>query len=80
MLPLQNAMRKPSSFSKVCGVLNVGMFFVTAIYVSFGFMGYLKFGEAVEGSLPLNLPIKDMYVIVECLVETLVHLSFLLLF
>jgi proton-coupled amino acid transporter len=65
VLPLQNAMRKPTNFSKVCGVLNVGMVVVTTIFVCFGFMGYLKFGEAVEGSLSLNLPIEDKYVFVK---------------
>jgi solute carrier family 36 (proton-coupled amino acid transporter) len=60
VLPLQNAMRKPQSFSKVLGVLNVGMVFVTAIYISFGAIGYWKYGEDTEGSLTLNLPTNEM--------------------
>lgn len=60
VLPLQNAMRKPQNFSKLLGVLNVGMVFVTGIYISFGFMGYWKYGEETEGSLTLNLPTDEM--------------------
>jgi solute carrier family 36 (proton-coupled amino acid transporter) len=60
VLPLQNAMRKPQSFSKVLGVLNVGMVFVTGIFISFGAIGYWKYGEDTEGSLTLNLPTNEM--------------------
>jgi solute carrier family 36 (proton-coupled amino acid transporter) len=60
VLPLQNAMKKPENFSAVVGVLNVGMVFVTGIYVSFGAIGYWKYGEATEGSLTLNLPTDEV--------------------
>lgn len=49
-------MRNPKQFSTVFGVLNVGMVIVTSLIILTGFMGYLKFGEAVRGSLTLNLP------------------------
>lgn len=60
VLPLQNAMKKPEDFSKPFGVLNVGMVFVTGIYVVVGFIGYWKYGSQVEGSLTLNLPTEEM--------------------
>lgn len=60
VLPLQNAMKNPSNFTRFFGVLNVGMVFVTAIYVSFGAIGYWKYGDATEGSLTLNLPTDEM--------------------
>lgn len=60
VLPLQNAMKKPQQFSKLYGVLNVGMVIVTAIYISFGAIGYWKYGEDTEGSLTLNLPTNEM--------------------
>lgn len=60
VLPLQNAMKKPESFSKLCGVLNIGMFIVTGIFISFGAIGYWKFGEETQGSLTLNLPTDEM--------------------
>jgi solute carrier family 36 (proton-coupled amino acid transporter) len=60
VLPLQNAMKKPEDFSKPFGVLNIGMIFVTGIYVVVGFVGYWKYGSKVEGSLTLNLPTEEM--------------------
>lgn len=53
-------MKKPSNFSNTFGVLNVGMCLITAIFVSFGFIGYLKYGENTKGSLTLNLPEDQM--------------------
>ena len=61
VLPLQNEMKNPHDFRKYTGVLNVGMAIVTTIFTSFGFIGYLKYGEDVEGSLSLNLPPNEMY-------------------
>lgn len=60
VLPLQNSMKKPHSFSKKFGVLNVGMVFVTAIYITFGAIGYWKYGENTQDSLTLNLPTNEM--------------------
>lgn len=60
VLPLQNAMENPKSFSRYLGVLNVGMVFITGIFISFGAIGYWKYGEDTEGSLTLNLPTDEM--------------------
>lgn len=49
-------MKNPKQFSTMFGVLNVGMVIVTSLIMLTGFMGYLKFGDAVLGSLTLNLP------------------------
>lgn len=56
-------MKKPKQFSTVFGVLNVSMSIVTILVIVTGFMGYLKFGDAVRGSLTLNLPEDFLYVI-----------------
>ncbi|KAJ6637549.1 Proton-coupled amino acid transporter-like protein [Pseudolycoriella hygida] len=56
VLPLKNAMKKPEQFGSAFGVLNVGMILTTLLYTSFGFFGYLKFGDNVAGSVTLNLP------------------------
>lgn len=53
-------MRKPQLFGKPLGVLNVGMTFVTFLYVVVGFLSYLQYGEGIEGSVTLNLPQSDM--------------------
>lgn len=56
VLPLEQEMKNPKQFSTVFGVLNVGMVIVTTLIILTGFMGYLKFGDDVRGSLTLNLP------------------------
>ncbi|KFB42520.1 AGAP000540-PA-like protein [Anopheles sinensis] len=60
VLPLQNEMKNPNDFRKPFGVLNLGMVFIVALFTVFGFIGYLKWGEAVEGSMTLNLPDNEM--------------------
>lgn len=60
MLPLKNAMREPKKFGKSFGVLNIGITIVTALFISFGFLGYWKWGNDVQGSLTLNLPQGEM--------------------
>ncbi|ENN75522.1 proton-coupled amino acid transporter-like protein pathetic [Dendroctonus ponderosae] len=56
VMPLENHMASPQSFTGLCGVLNQGMSFVTLIYVLLGFFGYLRYGDATEGSITYNLP------------------------
>uniref|UniRef100_A0A182JDX4 Amino acid transporter transmembrane domain-containing protein n=1 Tax=Anopheles atroparvus TaxID=41427 RepID=A0A182JDX4_ANOAO len=60
VLPLKNAMRKPRDFSRPLGVLNMGMTVVTLLFTTTGFLGYLKWGDTVQGSLTLNLPEGDL--------------------
>ena len=48
-------MKNPEDFGGWNGVLNKGMTVVIAAYVVIGFFGYLKYGEAVKGSVTLNL-------------------------
>ncbi|XP_014092331.1 proton-coupled amino acid transporter 1 isoform X2 [Bactrocera oleae] len=55
VLPLRNAMRKPSDFASTMGVLNMGMTLVTFMFLFAGILGYLKWGDGVGGSLTLNL-------------------------
>ncbi|XP_076645511.1 proton-coupled amino acid transporter 2 isoform X2 [Halictus rubicundus] len=60
VLPLKNEMKKPSNFNKPLGVLNVGMVIVGAMFVGMGFISYLKYGDAVAGSVTLNLETKEV--------------------
>lgn len=53
-------MKEPKKFSTTFGVLNVGMVIVTCLLTAVGFLGYLKWGEEVEGSLTLNFPEGEM--------------------
>lgn len=60
VLPLKNEMKKPKNFDRPLGVLNVGMIIVSGMFVAIGFLAYLKYGQAVEGSVTLNLPKKEL--------------------
>ena len=55
-MPLENNMKTPQHFTGLCGVLNQGMSSVTLVYILLGFLGYLKYGDVVLGSVTLNLP------------------------
>ncbi|XP_067003603.2 proton-coupled amino acid transporter-like protein pathetic isoform X2 [Anabrus simplex] len=60
VLPLQEQMKKPTQFTARFGVLNVGMVIVAALFVTMGFLGYLKYGDGIMGSITLNLPDHDV--------------------
>ncbi|XP_068974164.1 proton-coupled amino acid transporter-like protein CG1139 isoform X2 [Bombus flavifrons] len=75
VLPLKNEMKKPSNFSKPLGVLNVGMVIVGGMFVAMGFVSYLKYGDAVAGSVTLNLQSKE--VLPQC-IQVAISLSILL--
>ncbi|CAA9993169.1 unnamed protein product [Nesidiocoris tenuis] len=55
VIPLKNEMKEQSKFAKPLGVLNIGMGIIMSILISMGTIGYWKYGDAVEGSLSLNL-------------------------
>ncbi|KAL0852335.1 hypothetical protein ABMA28_000538 [Loxostege sticticalis] len=56
VMPLENNMKTPTHFIGCPGVLNTGMFFVVSMYAFVGFTGYLKYGDATQSSITLNLP------------------------
>ncbi|XP_019820830.1 proton-coupled amino acid transporter 2 [Bos indicus] len=53
VLPLENKMKDARRFPVI---LSLGMSIVTALYVSVGSLGYLRFGDDVKASITLNLP------------------------
>lgn len=55
VLPLENNLKSPEDFAGCLGVLNSGMTIVAILYTAVGFFGYLKYGDAVKGSITLNL-------------------------
>ncbi|XP_015435823.1 PREDICTED: proton-coupled amino acid transporter 1 [Dufourea novaeangliae] len=55
IMPLENEMKKPKSFIKTFGVLNIGMGTIVTIYTALGFFGYIRYGSTVEGSITLSL-------------------------
>ena len=58
VLPLKNSMNEPEKFGRV---LNFGMTVVTIMYISLGVVGFVTFGEAICGSITLNLPEVRLY-------------------
>lgn len=56
VIALENNMEQPKSFGGTCGVLNIGMVIVTAMYAFVGFFGYIKYGPESKDSITLSLP------------------------
>lgn len=50
-------MRDKRELRGLTGVLNTSMVIVTCLYIAVAFFGYLKYGEDVQGSITLNLPV-----------------------
>ncbi|ETN64851.1 amino acid transporter [Anopheles darlingi] len=81
VLPLQNEMRRPVDFGRTFGVLNVGMVFIVTLFTVFGFVGYLRWGDEVQGSMTLNLPDNELLAEgVKMMIATGVLLGFALQF
>lgn len=62
-MPLENEMRTPKSFGGNFGVLNRSMVLIIFLYVGMGLFGYLKYGPEIKGSITLNLPQDELYVL-----------------
>jgi len=60
MIPLENNMANPRHFLGGCGILNRGMSMVSMIYLMIGFLGYLKYGSDIRGTISLNLPNEEL--------------------
>lgn len=54
-MPLENEMKTPKSFGGPVGILNIGMGSIIFLYIGMGFLGYLAYGDLVQGSITLDL-------------------------
>ncbi len=52
VLPLENKMKKPQHSTRV---LVTAMVIITLLYATFSGLGYIAYGNKVEGSITLNL-------------------------
>uniref|UniRef100_A0A1B6FNG3 Amino acid transporter transmembrane domain-containing protein n=1 Tax=Cuerna arida TaxID=1464854 RepID=A0A1B6FNG3_9HEMI len=81
VMPLENNMKTPEHFIGCPGVLNIGMVLVVTLYAITGFFGYLKYGEATEASVTLNLPVEHLLgQILKTMVALGIFLTYSLLF
>ncbi|XP_071855811.1 proton-coupled amino acid transporter-like protein acs [Bombus fervidus] len=55
VMPLENEMKKPKTFIRTFGVLNIGMGVIVALYTGLGFFGYIRYGSGIKGSITFNL-------------------------
>lgn len=55
VMPVENVMRKPSDFLGCPSVLNISMVLIWILYNVVGALGYIRFGDDIEGSVTLNL-------------------------
>ncbi|KAF4519395.1 hypothetical protein B566_EDAN008703 [Ephemera danica] len=79
IMPLENNMKTPRSFGGWNGVLNKAMVIIISLYVGLGLFGYLKYGDAVEGSITLNLPIEEIPAqLVQVMLALAIYISFAL--
>ncbi|CAH2062920.1 unnamed protein product, partial [Iphiclides podalirius] len=60
VLPVENTMEKPQHFLGCPGVLNITMSIVILLYMTMGFLGYIRYGDEAAGSITLNLPTKEI--------------------
>ena len=73
VLPVENKMRMPEAFGGWFGVIDLAMTIAMVLYAAVGFYGYLRFGDAVQGSITLNLPCHEGYDSADTLLSTSVH-------
>ncbi|XP_045534024.1 proton-coupled amino acid transporter-like protein pathetic [Papilio machaon] len=59
VMPVENSMKKPQHFLGCRGVLVIAMTLIMILYTTLGLFGYFRYGDALRGSITLNLPIDD---------------------
>ncbi|XP_058829715.1 proton-coupled amino acid transporter-like protein CG1139 [Topomyia yanbarensis] len=60
VLPVENKMKHPQHFLHPVGVVNLGICFISILYVITGFFGYALYGPKTKGSVTLNLPNEEI--------------------
>lgn len=80
-LPIQSRMRDPERFVMPFGVLNTTMVIAACLCLTIGFFGYLRFGDAILGSITYNIPSSPpIYAAVKPLFICAIFLSYVLQF
>lgn len=53
-------MKTPKAFLHYPGIFYIGHTIIVIVYTTVGFFGYWKYGDDIEPSITLNLPIEEM--------------------
>uniref|UniRef100_A0A5S6R1W1 Aa_trans domain-containing protein n=1 Tax=Trichuris muris TaxID=70415 RepID=A0A5S6R1W1_TRIMR len=56
ILPIENRCKTPGHLLRWNGVINTSYGIITILSLAVGMFGYIKYGEAIQGSITLNLP------------------------
>lgn len=59
VMPVENSMKKPQHFLGAPSVLLIAMITVMVLYTVMGFLGFVRYGDLIRGSITLNLPTED---------------------
>ncbi|VDL79568.1 unnamed protein product [Nippostrongylus brasiliensis] len=80
VLPIENQMDEPLHFITHNGVLNTSCLLVLILYMTVGFFGYLRFGDAILDTLTLNLPQTSFYQTIKIMFVACILVSYPLQF
>jgi proton-coupled amino acid transporter len=58
-ISIENEMQEPQKYLGFFGVLNVTSYVLATFYSLIGFFSYLRYGDDIEGSVTLNLPMDE---------------------
>ncbi|XP_011640177.2 LOW QUALITY PROTEIN: proton-coupled amino acid transporter-like protein CG1139 [Pogonomyrmex barbatus] len=76
IMPLENEMKTPKFFMKPCGVLNISMGLIVAMYAALGFFGYIRYGSEIKGSITLNVPGDKLGIAVKILLAIAIFFTY----
>ncbi|KAK7576700.1 hypothetical protein V9T40_012986 [Parthenolecanium corni] len=62
VLPLKSEMKNQEKFDSRFGLITVAVAIICIVDVTFGLLGYLRYGQSVNAMITLNLPPSDMFI------------------
>ncbi|KAI1732537.1 transmembrane amino acid transporter protein [Ditylenchus destructor] len=78
VLPMENGLQEPKKMVGIFGVLSVGMSIVTTVYAGTGLLGYVTYGQKINGSITLSLPQQLTFTVVKLMLTLVVFFGFVL--
>ncbi|KFB47259.1 AGAP010508-PA-like protein [Anopheles sinensis] len=59
IFPVANQMKSPQHYLGCPGIVNINNICLAFLYSFLGLMGYLRYGDAIQGSITLNFPTEE---------------------